>query len=108
MGWPTTGSTGGIRVGSTNGMLSDVPSTTIKVPVELRDRLAALASREHTTLAGAIAQSLDAAESAAFWADVARTMGPPDAGSPASSDVEQLSGSLIDGLDPRESWDDVW
>ena len=85
-----------------------MPSTTIKVPVELRDRLAALASRENTTLAGAIAQSLDAAESAAFWADVARTMGPADAGAAAASDVEQLSGSLTDGLDPQESWDDVW
>ena len=85
-----------------------MPSTTIKVPVELRDRLAALATRENTTLAGAIAQSLDAAESAAFWADVARTMGPPNAGSGVSSDVEQLSGSLTDGLDPEETWDDVW
>lgn len=89
-------------------MLSDMPSTTIKVPVELRDRLAALATRESTTLAGAIAQSLDAVESAAFWADVARTMGTPEAGSRAPSDVEQLSGSLSDGLDPQESWDDVW
>jgi hypothetical protein len=85
-----------------------MPSTTIKVPVELRDRLAALASRDHTTLAGAITRSLDAAESAAFWAEVAKTMGTPGAGSPASSDVEQLSGNLTDGLDPQETWDDVW
>jgi hypothetical protein len=82
--------------------------TTIKVPVELRDRLAALAGRENTTLAGAIARSLDAAESAAFWADVARTMGKADAASSVSSDVERLSGSLSDGLDPDETWDDVW
>ena len=91
-----------------NGMLSGMPSTTIKVPVELRDRLAALATRENTTLAGAIARSLDASESAAFWADVASTMGIPDAGSPATSDAEQLSGSLTDGLDPDKTWDDVW
>ncbi|HZV27186.1 MAG TPA: hypothetical protein VFG00_12950 [Acidothermaceae bacterium] len=85
-----------------------MPSTTIKVPVELRNRLAALASRGNTTLAGAIAQSLDAAENAAFWADVATTMGSTNAGSPALSDVEQLSGSLTDGLEPGETWDDVW
>jgi hypothetical protein len=85
-----------------------MPSTTIKVPVELRDRLASLASRESTTLAGAIARSLDAADTAAFWADVGRTMGASDAGSAASSDVEQLSGSLTAGLDPDETWEDVW
>lgn len=79
-------------------------TTTIKVPVELRDRLAALAGREHTTLAGAIAQSLDAAESAEFWADVARTMGRTD----AAGRAELFGGSLTDGLDPDESWDDVW
>ena len=83
-------------------------STTIKVPVELRDRLAVLASRENTTLAGAIAQSLNAAESAAFWADVSKTMGTTGAAAPSSSEIEQLSGSLIDGLDPEETWDDVW
>jgi hypothetical protein len=82
-----------------------MPSTTIKVPVELRDRLAAVAGREHTTLAGAIARSLDAAESAEFWAEVARTMGDR---SPASAEAEQFSGNLSDGLDPDESWDDVW
>jgi len=108
VGWPTTGGSGGIPIGGVNGMLFDVPSTTIKVPVELRDRLAALAIREKTTLAGAITRALDAAESDAFWADVASTMGTPDAGSPASSDAEQLSGSLTDGLDPDETWDDVW
>jgi predicted transcriptional regulator len=83
-------------------------STTIKVPVELRDRLAVLASRDNTTLAGAIVQSLDAAESAAFWADVARTMGTTSVGALLSSEIEQLGGSLTDGLDPEETWDDVW
>lgn len=98
---------GGIHTGDLDGILPGMASTTIKVPVELRDRLAALASRDNTTLAGAITRSLDAAEAAAFWAEVARTMDAP--GRPAaSSDVEQLSGSLTDGLDPEESWDDVW
>lgn len=71
--------------------------------MELRDRLAAIAGRDHTTLAGAITRSLDAAESAEFWADVARTMGEGNVGKQA----EQLAGSLSDGLDPDESWDDV-
>lgn len=79
-------------------------TTTIKVPVELRDRLAEVAGREHTTLAGAIARSLDAAENAAFWAEVSRTMGQANVGEQA----ERFSGSLTDGLDPDESWDDVW
>jgi hypothetical protein len=79
--------------------------TTIKVSVELRDRIAALAEREQTTLAGAIARSLDAAADAEFWAGVARTMGGP--GSPAV-EAEQFAGDLTDGLDPDETWDDVW
>jgi hypothetical protein len=97
-----------MRIGGMKDILAGVPFSTIKVPVELRDRLAALASRESTTLAGAIARSLDAAESAAFWSDVERTMGTSGVGSSTSSGVEQLSGSLTDGLDPEETWDDVW
>jgi len=42
------------------------------------------------------------AEDAAFWADVAKTMG--DGGSLASSrDANQFDRSLSDGLDPEES-----
>jgi hypothetical protein len=85
-----------------------MPSRTIKVPVELRERLAELASRDHITLAEAIARSLDAAESTEFWAGFTRTTGAPGFGSGVSSDDEQLSGALTDGLNPRESWDDVW
>lgn len=82
-------------------------STTIKVPVELRDRLAALAERDHTTLAGAIERSLDAADESAFWTRLAATMG---SAAPGVSHrlAEDVSGSLADGLDPAESWDDVW
>lgn len=91
-------------------------STTIKVPVELRDRLAALAEREDTTLAGAITRSLDAAEEAAFWASVSETLGASYVAGQGRVDVhlesrvsaEALSGDLTDGLDPEESWDDVW
>jgi predicted transcriptional regulator len=52
-------------------------STTIRVPTELRDRLAEIAEREHTTLAGAIERSLDRAETAAFWGTVRATMRSP-------------------------------
>lgn len=45
-------------------------TTTIKVPAELRDRLAARAQRQHTTLAGAIARALDESDERAFWEQV--------------------------------------
>lgn len=91
-------------------------TTTIKVPVELRDRLAELAKRDGTTLAGAIVRSLDAAEESAFWAAVAKTLGASPATEEADVDGQQhvsagaeaLSGDLSDGLDPDETWDDVW
>jgi hypothetical protein len=41
--------------------------TTIKVPTELRDRLAARAKSENITLAAAIAKALDEAEERQFW-----------------------------------------
>ena len=82
-------------------------STTIKVPVELRNRLAALAERDHTTLAGAIERSLDAAEESAFWTRLAATMRSAATGVSRRL-AEDVSGSLADGLDPAESWDDVW
>ena len=47
-------------------------STTIKVPRELRDRLARLAEREHVTLARAIERVLDENEDREFWARVHR------------------------------------
>lgn len=78
-------------------------ATTIKVPVELRDRLAEIARREHTTLAGAIARTLDGADEAAFWRRAAEAM-TVAAGGAAAATVE---GTLADGLDPDERWDDV-
>lgn len=74
-------------------------TTTIKVPVELRDRLAAVAEREGTSLAGAIAKSLQELEDARFWRELADTMPTIRADADAA---------LTDGLDPDESWDDVW
>ena len=60
-------------------------------------------------MAGAIARALDAEDRAAFWSAAAANMtgsdskpGKPSAGS------DSLSGTLKDGLDPAESWADVW
>lgn len=79
--------------------------TTIKVPVGLHDRLALLARREHTTLAGAIERSLDRADAAAFWEEMRATMGAEQAA--LSRDSSRLAGTLTDGLDPSEDWSDV-
>jgi hypothetical protein len=79
--------------------------TTIKVPIELHDRLAVLASREHTTLAGAIERSLDRADAAAFWDEMRTSMGTEQA--VVSRDARRFAGTLTDGLDPDEDWSDV-
>lgn len=44
--------------------------TTIKVPKDLRDRIAALAAHEGTTLAGALTHALDRADEQEFWQQV--------------------------------------
>lgn len=79
--------------------------TTIKVPKSLRDRLAERARREHTTLAVVIERTLEAADDAAFWAEVRATMGA-NAGDDLRRTAESYSGTLRDGLDP-EDWSDV-
>ncbi|RRR97640.1 hypothetical protein [Glycomyces terrestris] len=77
--------------------------TTIKVPVELRDRISRLASSQHTTMAGAVERALDAAETQAFWAEVRATMLTPEARADLRRATERLSGTLRDGLEP-EDW----
>ena len=84
-----------------------MPTTTIRVPRELHQRLLAHAESEHTTLAGAIEHALDVAEQAAFWAEAQATMGTPKAVAAAKADSAELAGSLKSGLDPDESWDDI-
>lgn len=79
-------------------------TTTIKVPVELRDRLARRARCKGTTIAQAIADSLDQAEEKAFWEAVRTTMG--EAAS-ARATAERYSGTLRDGLVPDEDWSDI-
>jgi predicted transcriptional regulator len=45
-------------------------TTTIKVPMALRDRLAAEARAQHLTLAAVISRALDDAEERKFWTAV--------------------------------------
>ena len=82
-------------------------STTIKIPNELRDRLAEHARSEHITLAEVIQNSLDAAEAAAFWDQIRATMGTTGAQASLAEDVEGFAGSMSDGLDPDEDWSDI-
>lgn len=78
-------------------------TTSIKVPVELRDRLSAVARRQRVTLAAAISHALDVAETAEFW-DRVRTSMPAAAANPAETD--ELSRTVSDGIEP-EDWTDV-
>ncbi|HEU0190491.1 MAG TPA: hypothetical protein VFR17_04375 [Mycobacterium sp.] len=82
-----------------------MPTTSIKVPVELRDRLSALARRQRMTLAAAITHALDVAESTEFWERVRASM--PERPSPGSASADDLDRTLADGLDPDEDWGDV-
>ena len=77
-------------------------TTTIKVPTQLRDRLAWRARMQKTTLSGAVADLLEIVEDAEFWAEVRATMGPAD----VTADAEQFSAAASDGLEP-EDWSDV-
>jgi hypothetical protein len=80
-----------------------MPSTTIKVPIELRDRLAALARERRVSMARVREESLDASDEALFWRRVAETM--PPVGAAAESPL--VEAALKDGLDPEETWSDV-
>jgi predicted transcriptional regulator len=83
-------------------------STTVRLSRELHERLTRRAKAEHTTLAGAIERALDVQERGEFWARAATTMGSADAQRVAQAESARLAGTLRDGLDPGETWDDVW
>jgi hypothetical protein len=70
-------------------------STTIKVSRELRDRIAARAAREGTTLAGAIAHALDVSEEEVFWAEVAEHHR-------RGSRTDRTDGTLREHLEPAD------
>lgn len=72
--------------------------TTIKVSRALRDRIAARAAQEKTTLAGAIAHALDVSEEEKFWAEVAHQNRRLAAGGTRPSDER----GLRDHLEPAD------
>ena len=83
-------------------------TTTLRVSRRLHDRLTQRARAADTTLAGAIENALDVAEREEFWTQAAATMGSADARTALSADAASIRGTLRDGLDPSETWDDVW
>ncbi|MGL4174965.1 MAG: hypothetical protein ACRCSN_02720 [Dermatophilaceae bacterium] len=85
-----------------------MPSTTIRLSRQLHERLAQRAKADHLTLAGAIERALDVEENAEFWSRAAETMGSADSRPMTPAVSSDLAGTLKDGLDPDESWDDVW
>ncbi|WP_158299778.1 hypothetical protein [Glycomyces paridis] len=81
--------------------------TTIKVPVELRDRIAKLAEHRHLTMAGAVERAIDVAEEEEFWARARAVMGSADARDDLRRESERLSGTIRDELEP-EDWSDLF
>lgn len=82
-------------------------TTTIRVSREVHQRLSRYAAAHHTSLTGAIERALDAEERAAFWDEVRTTMGTREGIADLRVESERHAGTLKDGLDPDESWDDV-
>ena len=83
-------------------------STTIRLSRQLHDRLARRAKAAGTTLAGVIERALDDEERSQFWSQAAATMGSAQARRTMQADAAAMNGTLRDGLDPAETWDDVW
>jgi predicted transcriptional regulator len=73
--------------------------TTIKVPTELRDRLAARAEKDHITLAAAIAKALDEAEEH-YFLDAVREENARL--TPEEREEYLHNGTLLDDLDDPE------
>ena len=83
--------------------------TTIKVPTDLRDRIAARALAERVTFATAISRALDLADERAFWSQVhdqnaSLTDDERNAyvSDPTSSD--NLADSADDALSAADAW----
>jgi hypothetical protein len=77
--------------------------TTIKVSVQTRDRLKKLADQDHLTLDAELAQSLDKAEEARFWAgvreDYGRLQADPQEWGDYVSELAEWDHTAGDGLD---------
>ncbi|WP_205325203.1 hypothetical protein [Glycomyces sp. YM15] len=80
--------------------------TTIKVPVELRDRIARLAEERHLSMAGAVERAIDVAEEEEFWARARAVMGTVEARVGLQRESERLAPSLGDELE-AEDWSDI-
>jgi hypothetical protein len=78
-------------------------ATTIRVPRGLRERIAERARRDRVSQAEVIQAALDAADRAAFWAQVRRTMTTPEARTELATEAEALHNA--DGLE-AEDWSD--
>lgn len=85
-----------------------MPSTTIKVPRELRDRLAVRAQAQQTTLAGAIERALDASDEQRFWdsviAEHAALTRVERETSRAAGGTDDLADTSDDHLSERGEW----
>ena len=80
--------------------------TTIKVPVELRERISKLARSRHTTIVGAVERAIDAEETEAFWEEVRATMSTAEARADIIREAEERSGTIRHGLG-HEAWSDI-
>jgi hypothetical protein len=77
--------------------------TTIKVSAQTRDRLKRLADEDHLTMDAELAQTLDKAEEARFWAgvreDYARLQADPQEWDDYVRELAEWDNTAGDGLD---------
>ncbi|HEX9359906.1 MAG TPA: hypothetical protein VF933_39640 [Streptosporangiaceae bacterium] len=77
--------------------------TTIKVSAQTRDRLKKLADEDHLTMDAELAQALDKAEEARFWAgvreDYARLQADPRQWADYVGELAEWDHTAADGLD---------
>lgn len=77
--------------------------TTIKVSVQTRDRLKRLADEDHLTMDAELAQTLEKAEEARFWAgvreDYARLQSDPSEWADYVGELAEWDNTAGDGLD---------
>ncbi|MCC2309979.1 hypothetical protein [Cellulomonas chengniuliangii] len=100
---PTRGAV--VPMGGASGMINGMtPLTTIKVPRTLRDRLAARAHRENTTLAGALEHVLDETEEHEFWESVRASNAASPQDSLASVALRDNLGDPDDDAIEADAW----
>jgi predicted transcriptional regulator len=83
--------------------------TTIKVPRDLRDRLAVLAKGSHTSMAGVIDHAITEAQDRDFWSAVRRSNAEiSDDERRAALRDPTLMDNLADAADDARSRNDAW